>query len=296
MKQTVFVCIAMLAFMHSAAYAQMFASRNALVRIVPDSANVGESLASTAFAAECMRGYGSYKGDQAWNVKMIGHSELYRWAPTSYVGALLAMELTCNPYNDLGFNPRAAVWEQMLTVAIQSFSLSAFHRCKHDIDNSDPFDSDEPTTESIKKRVLISAGLGAQYTRSTTFSASALDWMIRAEGFLYNADYRFPRNSVGKSWEDMIASTSAAMRFTQLFTSNMGIYCRGLATGMFFGGKSAGAEFGGRAEMGCLLMGRQNRLDVFLSVEHLFDEIAQTIPAQTTVFSIGIRTSGNIFF
>ncbi len=259
-------------------------------------------LPSTTFVGELQRGFGSAGGDRAWNIRIGGRAELYRW-PSASLHFTAASELSANPYNDIGFNPRTAVWEeQLLFSASDGWQAGIFHRCKHEIDNSDAPTTDEPVAGyKPTKRVLILSGLAASWSRGIRGPGDTeIHSLLRAEWYPLRSDYRYPENSEGRSWDSMHGSLMAALWWGALLyekndeedVRRLFAYTRLWAAGMLFGRErdlEAGVEYNTRAEAGLKLQSKAARLDVFIAWEYMFDEPASIVPKPSHVVFIGAR-------
>ena len=105
-----------------AASAQLMVSRNVWpLTQAADSGGAG-LLPRLDFYGEAQRGFGSTADELAWDIRYIGLLELWRWrnrsatpgAPYRTLIAVVGHQLSANPYNSIGFNPRGAIWEENL--------------------------------------------------------------------------------------------------------------------------------------------------------------------------------------
>lgn len=309
--------------------AQIHASRNLFHKIVEDTANVGTAFAQSGFSMDLNRGLGfmgageqverygltvpsNPNRDRAWNIKLGGYSEFYRYSPRKVLVGYAYHELILNALNDISFNPRAAVWEERIELrnAINwekaAISFGIFHRCKHDIDNSDNEFNDTPDPTSLKKRVVILTGLSAQLT-SVTLENNALERLLgiplhltydaRLEFYANSSDYRFPFTpSDAVSWRRARASGMFQMLIESPVSKNSTFYLKLYGSGMFFladGNKNQSASFGTneRTELGYSYSGKNAHFQVFLVNERLFDDPTRIISERTNVFSLGVRTN-----
>lgn len=281
--------------------AQLHVLRSVFVRPNADTAYTG-FMASTAFLGELQRGSGSLGGDQAWNIKIGGTAELYRWSGATLVFTA-ATELAANPYNDLGFNPRTAVWEEQLFVQAAAgawtWQAGIFHRCKHEIDNTDPPNADTPTVGyKPVKRVLINSGIQAAVAAPVvTVGNVNIRTYVRGEWYAVHHDYRTPHNDEERSWERLRAALMAGVRADIALADGVQAYARLWSAGVLFGaepsgGIQTGLEFNARPEAGVSLTGPGGAFDLFAAYERYFDEPASLVPAPSTVVYIGIRGRG----
>lgn len=279
--------------------AQLFTQRTNFIRNVKDTTTIGEAFGSTSYSIEFARGFNSLGDEQAWNGKFFGAVDLYRWNSTAVLRGLFSSELSCNPHNDISFNPRAIIWEQAIAMHIGGLSFALQHRCKHDVDNSDSTHGDTPSIYSVKKRVLINTGASVTWVQRKVSSSLSIDYAVRGEAYLYNSDYRFPANDSGRSYKDIRGSVMGAMRCDYQLALLHSVFARAWGSAIAFGASTnttSGFEINARVEGGYHLRGKQAGMDVFVSWERIFDETAFTIPAPTTCVSVGVRLGSSLFF
>lgn len=168
--------------------------------------------------------------DQAWILTMSQAATLYASASRTAVELRCSQQLYASRRNDIAFNPRSAVWDEELTLrnllpsSAADLSVSVFHRCKHDIDNSDSEEGDSIALNSPQKRTIILGGAaisGVLPPSVFTGISSPLRSMIdaRIEGYWYAGDYRFPQVNFGASWADMQGSLQAGLTSEYLLSS-----------------------------------------------------------------------------
>jgi hypothetical protein len=311
------------------AQAQIHASRNLFHKIVEDTVNVGTAFAQSGFSMDLNRGLGDMSAgeqiekygltvpsnpnrDRAWNIKLGGYSEFYRYSPRKVLVGYAYHELILNALNDISFNPRAAVWEERIELrnAINwenaAISFGIFHRCKHDIDNSDNEFNDTPDPTTLKKRVVILTGLSAQLT-SVSQNYTLLEKLLgvpvlftydgRVEFYANSSDYRFPFTpSDAVSWRRARASGMIQGLLEASLTNKSTLYLKLYSSGMFFladGNKNQSASFGTnqRVELGYSYAGKNAHFQVFLVNERLFDDPTRIISERVNVISLGVRTN-----
>ncbi len=285
---------------------QILSTRN-LVAILPnDTAGVGKVMASTAFAGEFGRGFGSAGGDHAWSLKLTGLAEIYRFSERSALVFLLGHEMNANPWNDIAFNPRVAHWEENISYYYNSDNLSwqagFFQRCKHDIDNSDHPEGDRQRENTPVKRNIILTGLqGGISSIEINDDNSFLMSTYKLEAYLFNSDFRAPDTLDNKSWKNLRASFSAGLRYHHKFDETVSIYNRSNATLLFFSAdpgyeQDVYSEYNARIEFGLSLAGPSGSIDIFTAYERFFDEVADVVPRSSDVFQFGVRMRAGIFY
>lgn len=119
----------------------------------------------------------SYKNEKDRIFRLNGVIEIFK-SKRDIILLSLNNELNANSLNDISFNPRQAIWEENLVYLHNLgkfnnkhfiYNINLFHRCKHDIDNLDPANSDVPDlTANLSKRVVILTGLTSGLTISNS--------------------------------------------------------------------------------------------------------------------------------
>lgn len=252
---------------------------------------------------DIQRGYGSPENYLAWLYKIAAYAELYRGDDWS-IGFAHANELMANPYSPIGFNPRAVVWEENIFVAwqMQDWTLRAgvVHRCKHEIDDSEPDDfAHIPMGFTPERRVIIVTGaevaailrgvtvLGFSGTLSGSIAAypSARDYRERGFDTLSDSLYTSP------DMRKAIGAVAAGAIFKRTIAGQAAIY------GRFFGEAIPmnSLEWNGRGELGVMLTGHAGTLCGFLSAERMYDDFSSLVPRPASVYSFGLRFSGGGF-
>lgn len=245
------------------------------------------------FYGEAQRGFGSAEDELAWDVKIAGVLELYRWNARTALVAFAGHELTANPFNSIGFNPRGAIWEETVFLVRRASSVDwhvgLFHRCRHEIDNSHPPDESaiDPSYEPTA-RLLSLTGLHAGIAgHSASLGAATLQWFVRAEGYATTTDNREPRNTVAPYWKNAIGSTAAGGRIARDLSASQRLYARAWASFMFFSGIDVETQW--RGEVGYRATGRGGGVDLFVAYERTFDDVTRPIPQPSQVLGVGIR-------
>ncbi len=240
--------------------------------------------------------------DRAWNIFFGQSIDLYRWSSFGSVSFQAHQEITANERNDISFNPRSISWEEELIVrGLASIygtytSLSVFHRCKHDVDNSDQEQRDKIVPGLIQKRSLILSGVAIQQSTGPDFIFSGRsDWRcnaeLRAETYLIHHDYRYPLVTFGYSWTQAKAAImgTANVEYTLSKTSSLSL--RTHLSEMFFGegaGRPAAQGLIARSELQYTITGKSARLRLSIVNERLFDEVVRISADATNTWSFGI--------
>ncbi|MGQ0639673.1 MAG: hypothetical protein ACT4P6_02725 [Gemmatimonadaceae bacterium] len=276
--------------------AQLMVSRNIMPLTFADSAPVG-FLPRIDFYGEAQRGFGSAEGELAWDVKIAGVMELYRWSGRTALVAVVGHELTANPFNSIGFNPRGAIWEETLFLvrraAAFDWHVGVFHRCRHEIDNSHPPDESAIDPAYVPTARLLSltgvhAGLASRDI--SLGSATFIQWFVRAERYATTTDNREPRNSEAPFWKRALGAVGGGTRFQRDVGTDRSLYARSWASVMLFtGAGNTTGETQWRTEIGARVAGRGGGLDLFAAYERTFDDVTRPTPQRSGVFGLGIR-------
>ncbi len=292
------ICCAPIAWATSVP-AQLIVSRNILPITLVDSAPAG-FLPNVDFYGEAQRGFGSAEDELAWDVKIAGVLELYRWNRRTSLLAFAGHELTANLFNSIGFNPRGAIWEETVFLvrraSVFDWHVGLFHRCRHEIDNSHPPDESAIDPSYVPTARLLSltgvhAGLAS--TERPLGSRAVVQWFVRAEGYATTTDNRTPRNTVAPYWKRGIGATAAGARFARDVGSTQRLYARAWGSVMLFyrGPDESGVdgETQWRGEIGYRAMGRGGGVDLFAAYEQTFDDVTRPVPQPSRLFGVGIR-------
>lgn len=101
-------------------------------------------LNATRLYAEFARYSNGSGPHHRWNAKTGGYVEIARWDSSWSIAITGTMEMVADPYSDIAFNPRAIFWEEGILATTRlgsdaSLLFGYMHRCKHDIDNLEPY-------------------------------------------------------------------------------------------------------------------------------------------------------------
>jgi len=237
--------------------------------------------------ARLHRGFGSSDDERAWVVVLGLSLPLARLQDSLWLLGVASHLLQANALNDIGFNPRSARWEEQLLVLWKrspwSFYGGLLHFCKHEIDNADPPDTDEPVAGyQPTKRVIILHGpfAGVRYWQRW-FSWWHNSAELRAFLFLIAQDYRV-RGDDRLRWSRLRASFQlhltaqwAAWGFGQVM----------LRAALFRSPSVVQWEY--RVELGSVIL--QLPIALFVYGERLFDDLARPFPHPSHSVGVGLR-------
>lgn len=143
-------------------------------------------LPGTRLVGEFAR-YSNGSGEHhRWNAKTGGWMEIVRVDSTWSVSIAGMMEMVADAFSDIGFNPRGIFWQEGVLAELrlgrnEAFAFGYVHRCKHDIDNLEPF----LLAGRIEQSTLIYSGPTLQLlARPRTIVDGA--WRIDAGGAVRN--------------------------------------------------------------------------------------------------------------
>lgn len=285
--------------------AQIKPSRTWLVDMARRPALQGV-LPSMMGGAEMYRSWGSYQHEQAWQLRVHAVVEPYRFIDVEDSNAIqwtssleFHQELTANPMNDIGFNPRTARWEEQLLIHASGSWWSAragwFHRCKHDIDNTEsPNDAEQPDYSPVRRTLILSGpSLGA-----LTQPITSGDWSFRlaggAEWYVVNDDYRSPSTSLTGSWTGMQGALWFRGDATVTVATHFLVGARYYISLPWFSNRYGAPNdivvpHDARAELFGTLFSHVAAMDIVVSAEHTFDEVAYLNAMPSTYLQIGLR-------
>jgi hypothetical protein len=251
-------------------------------------------------AIEFYRGWGSLDEVQAWQLRSHEVFDLWRFSSTLRLLFSAHQELAASPYAAAGFNPRAARWEEQLLVQgaedAVGWTAGFFHRCKHDIDNSEPPDDDTSNNdyEPIKRAIVLTGVTGRLATANLFSGSTQIRTEVGAEYYVNSGDYRAPGHRDTGSWSGMRGSVFAMV--TGCFALDSTLQLRTLEyinVPWFSNRYNAPLDlvFDARAEVS-LAFAFAFRLELVAAVDHQFDELVYLLPAPSTVWQLGVRLSG----
>jgi hypothetical protein len=285
--------------------AQILVTRNYTIDPFVDSTTTKKVLGISAFHAEFSRGNGSTANAHAWNARIAGLFEIYRFSPNTSFVFTTAHEITADLYNSLYFNPKGAIWHETFSVFHRrkklTFEVGVSHRCRHNIDNADTDDGDTISTRNITYRVLIlNAPFVNVFTKPIKIAKNLeLTTSLRGEYFWYSYDSRYPYIDNSQLWANMKASLHATLGINYHFHHYFAAYTKVWGQAMFFKTKETfNTEFmtnNYRIESGIMLKGEKANLQVFASYEYFFDDYSRHIPRTSGVMFIGARLGGKVF-
>lgn len=267
-------------------------SRNIVPLTLADSAAPG-FLTRVDFHGEAQRGFGSTENELAWSVKLAGVMELYRWSQRTSLVAFAGHELTANPFNSIGFNPRGSIWEETVFLVRRAaritWHLGAFHRCRHEIDNSHPPDESaiDPSYEPTARLLSLTGAHAGVTTRDLSLGAANLQLFVRAERYATTTDNREPRNTVAPYWKRALGAGGAGARLRNSVGDGRSIYAHAWGSAMLF--SRSGAQVLWRSEVGAQAIGRGGGLALFAAYERTFDDVTRPTPQRSGVFGLGVR-------
>jgi hypothetical protein len=253
------------------------------------------------FYGEAQRGFGSTEDELAWDIRYIGLIEFWRGRSGSAIpgaySALIAVvghQLSANSYNSIGFNPRGAIWEENLHFvrhhASFEWHVGAFHRCRHEIDNTHaPDESQQDPSYEPTERLLSLTGL--QGGLSTMWDSSGTwRWRgtIRTELYGPTTDNRVPRNIEPPYWKDAVGAVAGGAQVSRWLGRNH-LYAGAWTSVMLFSAEGLTGETDWRVEIGMHARGVRGGITVLAAYEETFDDVSRPTPQPSSVFAVGVR-------
>ncbi|MBL7974646.1 MAG: hypothetical protein JNJ85_07020 [Candidatus Kapabacteria bacterium] len=322
-----FSCLAFFCLYAVTTTAQMHVTRFATSKTVADTFGIGELFGKSGFAGEMRRAINkvtpndvnnggertaALSRDQAWVIAYGGYLDCYRFDSVRTITGTFFHEINANAMNDIGFNPRAVQWEERLEFRNLLYyygfgtSIGIFHRCKHDIDNSDLEHKDTPDPNVIRKRGIILTGVSLSQSlingpASFLPQSMRIESDVRLEYYVGASDYRYPLTPFGNDWGLMKAGILYTVKFNYELSRKFDMSLRLYVSGIYIGENTEQNRSGGwvsnqRNEFAINLRQPNNTFSVVLVHESLFDDITRVTADPTNVVSLGIRTTPNIFY
>lgn len=271
-------------------------------------------LTNTHFNTEFIISNNSYQNEKDRIYRLNGALEIY----STFRDMLLfnlSNELNANSLNDIAFNPRQTIWEENLTY-LHNFgtyhnkqfmgNISFFHRCKHEVDNTDRPAGDAPSPDyEPTKRVIILTGVNTGLTISNKdYHNNQNGEKIKndfryigkfdLEYYFYSSDIRQPKTEIEFDWNDLIASSRFNFRLDYNIYKDIQIFNGTELTLFWF--KKLGAKINHKIELGTSIKGKKLGLDVYFVNQFMFDELAFVTQNPTLFYGMGVRLIDLNFF
>jgi hypothetical protein len=179
-----------------------------------------EWLPATRLYGEFSRYSNGSGAHHRWNAKSGGFFEIARWDSSWSIAMVGTMEMVADPFSDIGFNPRAIFWEEGVLASRRlgdeaAIQFGYVHRCKHDIDNLEPY----LLADRIEQETLIYSGIT---TRALWRPRPILEGPVPLEGalavrndlFLHLFDQREPHEAeaTGRSMNTLADAVNITAR------------------------------------------------------------------------------------
>ncbi|RPI68415.1 MAG: hypothetical protein EHM43_04975 [Ignavibacteriae bacterium] len=283
--------LSILLFSHSPIELQAQIKPSRTVFTEPLDVRTDPGVAADAwFAAEAVRGWGSYQDEQAWQYRLHGYIEPYRFGDDSTAMFTTSFnfhhELTASPHNDLGFDPRTARWEESLLfhARIAPFTLQTgwFHRCKHEIDD-------------VQRRTLIISGptvIGVTPTIETPLGAIRIQG--GAEYYVVREDYRDSAAPRTGSWEDLRGAIWLRGEARWPLGERSRLSGSYYISFPFFDSRNGAPEdivvaHEAHAELALTFFSKRTAISIIVGADHTWDEVALVTAEPTTSLQAGLR-------
>ena len=284
--------------------AQMLATRNVMIAPALDSAGGAvQGFPQPRFWIEAARGWGSKGGEQAWNIKLGGTFQIEVDGGRTVLMGVFAHELTSNPYNDLGYNPRGAIWDENAFVVrrhpLGDSYLGVMFRCRHELDNANGADERLPDSLQVPTARILGLG-GVQLgftTREIARRGAAARAYVRVEGYFHAKDDRAPDLRGGPDWRDAIGTLAAGARVSRSLRPGVTLYSRGWMSMMAFRPEDGlTSRANARIELGVRGWGTPGGMDFHVAYERFFDDLSRPMPQPNKALFAGIRVSPSEMF
>ncbi|MBS1913311.1 MAG: hypothetical protein JST22_15085 [Bacteroidetes bacterium] len=298
-------------------------ARDAAAQNLPDRAVVLDPLGNHAadtngFAwLNAMQLYGEFSrysngsgAHHRWNAKSGGFIEFARWDSTWSIGMMGTMEMVADAASDIGFNPRAIFWEEGILASVRlnhdaAFQFGYMHRCKHDVDNLEPY----LYSNRIEQYTLIYSGLTTRLLLRPRLVADGPVQLFasaaaRNDAFLHLYDERHPQEAerTGRNMYTLADALNLTARIdARPHDARYGLH---LSAGSMLSLFGSGTDLGGRwrnlqietavpfVELGLDLFNpRAGAFTVFARGEWQRDGAIDPFTTAARLFAVGIRAT-----
>ena len=288
------------------AAAQIHVTRSVLLSPSWSDSTAVHRAASVTGLIEAQRGFRSRDDAQAWNIKSSVQVQLRKPGGRSALIALFANELTSNPYNELGYNPRGSIWEENVLFFQRhrrvDWFTGLFFRSRHELDAATPVDELAPTPPSgpTARIIGISGVRGAVLLDGPSTPRLSTRGQLHVERYWHWKEIRIPNDSGGPYWENAQGAVSVGGRMEYATRPWLRPYTRGWITSVLFNrevrpDRSPRFEMNARVEAG-MRVGQRGGADLFAAYERFFDELSRPAPQASDVVYVGARFSAPDFF
>ena len=203
-------------------------------------------------------------------------------------------EMWAAPRKGLSFDPRAAVWEERLSLAGQTrrgwhWDGGLYWRCRHDIDAIDRADT---ATSAPTKRIVILSGLqvGASTPEwSIAPRATRLRVQLTGQPILWSDDAREPRNRRVPRWTDARGAWTLTMHAATRGPAGTELHARAWHAMVLFREPQDEWRSNHRLEASLRLAPRTRPVDLLVATERAFDDLLLPAPRSTRAFFLGVR-------
>lgn len=285
---------------------QIHVTRGVLISLQWDDSVATRRSAAVSGLMEAQRGFRSADNAQAWNIKSSVMVQLRRPRGRSALVGLFANEMTSNPYNKLGYNPRGSIWEENILFVRKHQRLDwyagLFFRSRHELDAATPVDELAPDSQATPTaRIIgISGYRAAVLINRVIGDRVSLRAQVHAERYWHWKEIRMPADPGGPYWENATGALTLGGRLNTTSGSLVRPYARGFVTQMLFSrarqaDRSPRIETNDRIETG-IRLGVMGGADLFTAYERFFDELSRPAPRSTSVIYLGARFSSPDFF
>ncbi len=286
--------------------AQIHVSRSVLLSPSWSDSTAVHRSASVTGLIEAQRGFQSRDDAQAWNIKSSVQVQLRRPGGRSALIALFANELTSNPHNNLGYNPRGSIWEENVLFFRRQqrvdWFAGLFFRSRHELDAATPVDELAPTPPAgPSARIIGLSGVrGAVLFDGPSTGRLSTRGQVHMERYWHWKEIRIPNEPGGPYFENAQGAASVGGRMDYAARAWLRPYTRGWITSVLFDrevrpDRSPRFEMNARIEAG-MRVGQRGGADLFGAYERFFDELSRPVPQASGVVYIGARFSAADFF
>jgi hypothetical protein len=274
---------------------QVLGSRYVHLRLPADSSAKIKIFPYVSALMQNSKGVFSHKDELAWGA-FFAERVILLQKKRHFIIFQASQEINADQYNDIGFNPKTAVWMEEFSWAKRHkngiFQFGFQHRSKHDIDNGEPIVWDTTKRFFPESRVIILNGTfaGISFEKKSGENWSFLT-SLRAEWYLVHYDSRFPYGNKKQSWNNARFSTLLTMQAERKVLQNWAVYGLCWVNPVVFSDDSP-LKANYRAELGIKLFGERAVGRVFTAYEYFFDHLYRPFPVSNATLWFGMRVSG----
>jgi hypothetical protein len=303
-----FVCVLLCAATTQEASAQLYAHRTQVPVPLDDTTRHSGFFPGIDYFADIQRSPRSTADDRAWDIRLAGSAELWRFGQHTSVLISAADEVVANAMKDGGFNPRGISWELGLAVVRRfgtfDWQLGFVHICRHEVDNTDhPQIQTTPADYVPTERTMSANGPRMAFILRPVALGKRLRLrgIVGGEAYFHKWDGRQAADTTiamaVNSWMQARGAASAALRLDAELRRRTTLFVRGSGIGVLFTDApglpvSGPLQGNDRLEAGLRAPGGGGAIELYWAAERLFDDMMTPAPRASRISGFGVRLVG----